>query len=127
VVRTASASIGELLGRRLRALRKLRDLTQEELGERARVSGKFVGLIERGVGNPTLEVLARLAEALRVSLSDLLRFEEGRPEGHVRNAARAFVAQERVAEYLARRPAADAERALRILEAALGEGVPPVR
>lgn len=122
-----TASVGELLGRRLRALRKLRDLTQEDLGERARVSGKFVGLIERGVGNPTLEVLARLADALRMPVWELLRFEEHRPEGHVRNAARGFVAQERVAEYLARRAPADVERALRILEAALGEDAPPVR
>jgi transcriptional regulator with XRE-family HTH domain len=112
--------IATLLGRRLRALRKLRGLTQERLGERARLSGKFVGEIERGVGNPSLEVLARLAAALDVDLGELVRFEETTPRGAPANAARGFAAAERVAEYLAGRPAAQVERALRILEAALG-------
>jgi transcriptional regulator with XRE-family HTH domain len=113
--------VASLLGRRLRALRKLRQLTQEELGERARLSGKFVGEIERGVGNPSLEVLARLAGALTVELDELVRFEETSPRGPAGNAARGFAAAERVASYLATRPAAEVERALRILEAALGE------
>src|SRR2546421_5357016 len=119
MARTAAVSI--LFGRRMRALRSLRNLTQEELGERAGVSGKFVGQIERGAGNPSLKTIARLAQAVGVELPELLRFEEARPEGMPGNAARAFSAAERVSGYLARRPAAEVERALRILEAALGE------
>jgi transcriptional regulator with XRE-family HTH domain len=122
-----SQAAPKLLGRRLRALRKQRGLTQEELGERARLSGKFVGLIERGTGNPSLEVLARLSEALRLELWELLRFEEARGEGAPRNAARAFVAAEKVSAYLSRRPADDIERALKILEAALGDQTPRVK
>jgi transcriptional regulator with XRE-family HTH domain len=114
-------TIASLLGRRLRALRKLRKLTQEKLGERARLSGKFVGEIERGVGNPSLDVLARLTGALDIDLEELFRFEETTPRGAAPNAARGFAAAERVAEYLAHRPAAEVEKALRILEAALGE------
>src|SRR3954452_214151 len=115
------ATVPTLFGRRLRALRTLRRFTQEALGERAGVSGKFVGQIERGVGNPSLQILVRLAQALGVELWEMLRFEEVRPEGAPRNAARALVAAEAVSEYLAHRPAADVERALKILEAALGE------
>src|SRR5262245_6396638 len=115
------ATVTLLLGRRVRALRTLRKLTQEELGEKAGVSGKFVGQVERGAGNPSLRVLARIAAALGVELWELLRFEESRPEGTPRNAARAFAAAELVSEYLAKRPASEVERALRILEAALGE------
>ena len=110
-----------LFGRRLRALRKLRGLTQEGLGERSDVSGKLVGQIERGEGNPTLEVIADLASALSVDAAALLQFEEDRPVGAPDRAAGALAAREQVALYLARRPAGDAERALRILEAALGE------
>jgi transcriptional regulator with XRE-family HTH domain len=115
-----AASVPVLFGRRLRGLRGLRKLTQEELGEKAGVSGKFVGQMERGTANPSLKNLARLSQALGVELSDLLRFEEVRPEGTPRNASRAFAAAERISVYLSRRPAAEMERALRILEAALG-------
>jgi transcriptional regulator with XRE-family HTH domain len=110
-----------LFGRRVRALRKLRGFTQEELGERSNVSGKLVGQIERGEGNPTLEVIADLAAALLVEPAALLQFEEDRPVGAPDRAAGALAAREQVARYLARRPAGDVERALRILEAALGQ------
>jgi transcriptional regulator with XRE-family HTH domain len=113
-----------LFGRRLRALRKLRGLTQEELGERSNVSGKLVGQIERGEGNPTLQVIADFATALSVEPAALLQFEEERPVGAPERAAGALAAREQVAQYLARRPADDVERALRILEAALGQPSP---
>jgi transcriptional regulator with XRE-family HTH domain len=113
-----------LFGRRIRALRTLRKLTQEELGERAGVSGKFIGQVERGSGNPSLHVIIRLGGALGIDLPDLMRFEEQRPEGTVKNAARAYAAAERVSEYLASKPAGEVEKALRILEAALGPGGP---
>lgn len=119
--RGARANIRLLFGRRVRALRRLRGFTQEELGERSDVSGKLVGQIERGDGNPTLEVIAGLAAALSVEPAALLQFEEDRPGGAVERAAGALAAREQVARYLARRPADDVEKALRILEAALGE------
>ena len=75
------ATVPMLLGRRLRALRTLRGLTQEQLGERAGLSGKFLGQVERGVGNPSLQILIRLAQALEVELWELLRLEEARPDG----------------------------------------------
>lgn len=110
-----------LFGRRLRALRKLRMFTQEKLGERASVSGKLVGQIERGLGNPTLDVIVGLAAALDVEAAAMLQFEEERPQGAMAGAAGAFAAAERVSRYLARRPASEVERALRILEAAMDE------
>lgn len=59
------------LGARLRALRRARGFTQERLAERAGLSYKFVGEIERGQGNPTLATLVALAEALDVDVVDL--------------------------------------------------------
>ena len=110
-----------LFGRRLRALRRLRGLTQEELGERSDVSGKLVGQIERGDGNPTLEVITGFAEALSVEPASLLQFEEDRVVGGVERAAGAFAAREQVARYLAQKPTADVEKALRLIEVALGD------
>ena len=115
------ASIRQLFGRRLRALRRLRGLTQEELGERSDVSGKLVGQIERGTGNPTLEVITGFAEALSVEPAALLQFEEDRAAGAVERAAGAFAAREQVIRYLALKPSAEVEKALRLLEIALGD------
>ena len=71
----------ELFGRRLRSLREARCLTQQQLGEAAEVSYKYVGAIERGEENPSLKVIGKLAEALEVEPRDMLIFqhEETRP------------------------------------------------
>lgn len=64
-----------LLGRRIGEIRKRRGLSQEMLAERAGISAQYVSNIERGKENPTLDLLFRLAEALRVSLGELCDFE----------------------------------------------------
>jgi len=74
------------LGTRLKQLRRARRLTQEQLAERAGLSYKFVGEIERGRGNPTLTTLAALSGALGVALSDLLGVELDRPRLSTRQA-----------------------------------------
>ena len=63
----------KFVGTRVRELRHDAKLTQEQLGERAGLSYKFVGEVERGVANPTLDTLDRLAAALGVGLVDLIR------------------------------------------------------
>lgn len=45
--------------------------SQEELGEHADLSYKFVGEIERGMVNPSLDSLAGIAIALNVEISEL--------------------------------------------------------
>ncbi|MBF0480883.1 MAG: helix-turn-helix transcriptional regulator [Desulfovibrionaceae bacterium] len=72
-------NIAKLLGKRLAVLRKCRKATQLQLAERAGLSLKHLGEIERGRGNPTLESLHRLAEALGISLSELFRLEKAPP------------------------------------------------
>jgi transcriptional regulator with XRE-family HTH domain len=59
------------LGDSVRLLRTARGWTQEQLGERAALSYKFVGEIERGQGNPTVDTLARLSAALDVDVAEL--------------------------------------------------------
>lgn len=59
------------LGGALKECRTRQRLTQEQLAERSGLSYKFIGEIERGRGNPTVDTLARLAQALNVSLSAL--------------------------------------------------------
>ncbi len=61
------------LGNRIRAVRKTRGLSQESLGERAGLSGKFVGEVERGEKSISVDSLARVADALDVGLEELVQ------------------------------------------------------
>ena len=56
----------------LRNIRKSQNIAQEKLALEAGVDRTFVSKIERGIGNPSLEVLLRLANRLGVSVADLL-------------------------------------------------------
>ena len=73
--------IPTLLGRRIKALRKSKGLTQEGLGEKCGVNYKFLGGIERGRENPSLSVLLRIATGLGVDVAELFKFchEETNP------------------------------------------------
>ena len=65
----------ELLGRRLKELRKGRELTQEQLAEKAGLDVKFVGSIERGTENPSIQTLEKLANALSVKIHQIVNVE----------------------------------------------------
>ena len=68
--------INKILGARIRKLRKEADCTQEELAEKADISMKYLGEIERGRGNPTLKNIESLASVLGMEASELLNFGE---------------------------------------------------
>lgn len=59
------------LGKQLRALRHASSLSVEALARRAGVSAGLVSQVERGIGNPSLQNLQKLAGALGASLSAL--------------------------------------------------------
>jgi transcriptional regulator with XRE-family HTH domain len=61
-------------GKRLRTLRKQRDLTQDQLAEAADISVDFLSLVERGKNAPSFKTLRRLATALEVEVKDLFDF-----------------------------------------------------
>ncbi len=75
---TVEAIYGEQLGARVKELRRRRELTLEDLAERAGVSRAMISKVERGEKNPTLVVTAKVAEGLGVTLSELLGEEERR-------------------------------------------------
>lgn len=64
--------ISSAFGKVLRQKRKEAGLTQEQLGLDANVQRNFVSLIERGVNQPTITVVFKLAEALGCQPSQLL-------------------------------------------------------
>ncbi|WHZ17101.1 MAG: hypothetical protein OJF52_003953 [Nitrospira sp.] len=64
------------LGRRIRELRLKAGLTQEQLAERADLHPTYLGSVERGERNLSLNNLDKLAGALQVPLHSLLDFQD---------------------------------------------------
>jgi transcriptional regulator with XRE-family HTH domain len=66
------ADLADRLARNIRTLREARNATQAELAKLAGVPRATWGNLESGASNPTLQVLYRVAQALQVSLEELL-------------------------------------------------------
>jgi transcriptional regulator with XRE-family HTH domain len=68
----------EIMAMNLRRKRHDQHMTQEELAERAGLSTRYVGAIERGDVSASVTVLGKIAEALGVEPGDLLLRRPGR-------------------------------------------------
>jgi len=64
--------VGKAFGRVLRAYRLTLGLSQEGLAERADLDRTYPSLLERGLRAPSLEMLFRIAEALRIDPAELV-------------------------------------------------------
>jgi transcriptional regulator with XRE-family HTH domain len=62
----------KIVGKNVRKIRQQRGMTQEKLAFEAEIDLTYVGGIERGKRNPSLLVMARVAEALSVPLAKLV-------------------------------------------------------
>ena len=76
------------LGGRTRALREGMNLSLRALAERSGVSAQMLSQVERGDTSPTLAVAARIAAGLELTLSQLLRLDEGDGVSVVRSSER---------------------------------------
>jgi transcriptional regulator with XRE-family HTH domain len=65
------------VGQRVKALRESMGLSLRDLAERSGVSAPMLSQVERGETSPTLAVASRIASGLELSLSQLLRLDEG--------------------------------------------------
>ncbi|SHN51962.1 helix-turn-helix domain-containing protein [Desulfovibrio litoralis] len=69
------SAISSRLGKRIRALRISRDLSQEQLAERSGMSAKYLGEVERGVGNISIELLTNLASELGITITEIVDYD----------------------------------------------------
>lgn len=66
--------IRELIGVRIKELRKKRGLSQEQLSEKAEITPNYLSRVERGTENPTLDMFMKLANALEVEMWEMFDF-----------------------------------------------------
>lgn len=64
-------SIAKQIGERLRSYRNQNGWSQEELAERAGLHPTYIGQLERGEKNATLDTISKVAIALNISLAEL--------------------------------------------------------
>lgn len=64
----------ELIGLRIKELRKRKGLSQEELAEKAETSANYLSRMERGTENPTLDMLIKISDALAVEMWEIFDF-----------------------------------------------------
>jgi len=74
---TPSPEPAATAGPRIRALRDAMGLSLRDLAERSGVSAPMLSQVERGETSPTLAVAVKIAAGLELTLSQLLRLDEG--------------------------------------------------
>lgn len=62
----------EVMANNLRRIRHGKEMTQEELAHRSRLSARYIGKIERADAAVSITVLGRIAEALEVQPAELV-------------------------------------------------------
>lgn len=62
------------IGKKVRAEREKMGISQEKLGQLAKLHRTYIGMIERGEKNITIFNLRRIAQALGVQVRDLIDF-----------------------------------------------------
>jgi transcriptional regulator with XRE-family HTH domain len=68
-----NSAVSDALAANVRKLRKDKNWTQGELGDKADVEQAAISLLENGRSNPTLLMLENIAEALGVDFEELFQ------------------------------------------------------
>ena len=68
----------ELLGLKIKEVRKQRKITQEQLAEMLDLDVGYISKLEVGRNFPTIGTLEKIAEALDVELYELFQFTQGK-------------------------------------------------
>ncbi len=70
------ASLKVKFGRAVRTLRTNADHSQESFADAIGVHRTYMGTLERGLGNPSLEIIAKIARGLDISIAKLFEAVE---------------------------------------------------
>ena len=101
-----------IIGRNIKRLREAQGITQEELSFRAKMSVSHLGSIERGMSNPTVETINRIAHVLNVEASIFLMENEAQQLSQEES-----MLVKKYVSYLMRMPKEKQKRLLDIIDA----------
>lgn len=60
------------IGENIRSLREGKGMSRKEVQNLTQISQQYIGEVERGEGNPTLEILFRLGDVYNKTISELI-------------------------------------------------------
>ena len=69
-------TVQKLFGKKIRLIRRNREMTQEQLAELSGLSLQYIGEIERGTRNPSLTSVENLSVAFDLPIAELFSLEE---------------------------------------------------
>jgi XRE family transcriptional regulator, regulator of sulfur utilization len=112
------------IGPRIRLLRDAMSLSLRDLADRSGVSAQMLSQVERGETSPTLAVAAKIAAGLELTLSQLLRLDEGEHIAVSRAAGRRQSRRggHRIEELTPPLPGQRADVSLHVLDPGAGTG-----
>lgn len=93
VLDAAVSTLRQVVGTRIRSLRKAADLTQDQLADLMDTDAPLIGRYERGVTMPSVEQLIKLATVLKVSPAELL------PDQHDEIRERIISLRRKISDY----------------------------
>jgi transcriptional regulator with XRE-family HTH domain len=101
--------IKHTIGVQIRRIRKSKGLTQEQLAERAGITYKYLGLIERGKTNPSIDTMLGIAGGLNTSMDKVFQTDTGKQPSGKKGAYNApeeghpqFIVNDRTGKYVPR-------------------------
>jgi transcriptional regulator with XRE-family HTH domain len=69
----STTKIRRIFGKRVRQLRKTQGFSQESFADAAELHRTYIGAIERGEQNVSLDNIERIAKALKVDIVELFK------------------------------------------------------
>ncbi len=107
------SDLKRIVGERVRKIRTYKKLSQEDLAYSASLHSTYIGQIERGEKNATLETLGKIANALEVPLESLVT------EMNLNNDTELHFVLNRLGEVIALQEREDQIKSLNVLVALL--------
>lgn len=72
IVKNTYTKSAENLAKAVKEHRKRLGLSQEAFADEAGIDRTYVSQIERGIANPSLSVIAKIADVFKIAIKDLL-------------------------------------------------------